>query len=73
MRVRLAGNAAVCPIEHDAVEAGGATMFSALGIEITPQPGVLLIWNNALPDGCPNEATLHVGLPVERGVKTSSP
>ncbi|MET4131553.1 hypothetical protein ABIE62_000665 [Porphyrobacter sp. MBR-155] len=44
-------------------------MFSALGIEITPQPGVLLIWNNALPDGCPNDATLHAGLPVERGAK----
>lgn len=43
--------------------------FSALGIQIEPKPGLLLIWNNALPDGSPNEATLHADLPVERGVK----
>ena len=53
----------------NAVEAGGGTVFSALGIQIEPKPGVLLIWNNALPDGRPNEATLHAGLPVERGAK----
>jgi len=51
------------------VEAGGATAFTALGIQIEPKPGVLLLWNNALPDGRPNEATLHAGLPVERGAK----
>ena len=53
----------------NAVEAGGATAFTLLGIAIEPKPGVLLLWNNALPDGCPNEATLHAGLPVERGAK----
>lgn len=53
----------------NAVEAGGATAFTLLGIEIEPKPGVLLLWNNALPDGRPNEATLHAGLPVERGAK----
>lgn len=51
------------------VEAGGATAFTTLGIEVEPKPGVLLLWNNALPDGRPNEATLHAGTPVERGVK----
>ena len=51
------------------VEAGGATAFTLLGLEIEPEPGVLLLWNNALPDGRPNEATLHAGMPVERGVK----
>jgi prolyl 4-hydroxylase len=51
------------------VEAGGATAFTALGIQIEPKPGVLLLWNNALPDGRPNEATMHAGLPVERGAK----
>ena len=51
------------------VEAGGATAFTLLGMEIEPEPGVLLLWNNALPDGRPNEATLHAGMPVERGVK----
>lgn len=51
------------------VEAGGATAFTALGVQIEPKRGALLIWNNALPDGRPNEATLHAGTPVERGVK----
>lgn len=51
------------------VEAGGATAFTALGIQIEPKPGVLLLWNNALPDGRPNEATIHAGLPVEKGAK----
>lgn len=53
----------------NAVEAGGATAFTLLGLEIEPKPGVLLLWNNALPDGLPNEATLHAGCPVERGAK----
>jgi prolyl 4-hydroxylase len=51
------------------VEAGGATAFTLLGIEIAPTPGVLLVWNNALPDGRPNEATLHAGTPVLAGAK----
>lgn len=53
----------------NAVEAGGATAFPLLGIEIEPKPGVLLLWNNALPDGRPNAATLHAGLPVDAGAK----
>jgi prolyl 4-hydroxylase len=53
----------------NAVVAGGATAFTLLGIEIEPKPGVLLLWNNALPDGRPNEATLHAGLPVAAGTK----
>ncbi len=51
------------------VEEGGATLFAALGFQIEPQRGALLAWNNALPDGRPNEATLHAGMPVLRGVK----
>ena len=51
------------------VEAGGATAFTQLGIQIEPQPGALLLWNNALPDGRPNPATLHAGTPVVAGVK----
>ncbi|WP_086734503.1 2OG-Fe(II) oxygenase [Erythrobacter colymbi] len=53
----------------NAVEAGGATAFTLLGLEIEPKPGVLLLWNNALPDGRPNPAALHAGCPVERGSK----
>ncbi|WP_435418093.1 2OG-Fe(II) oxygenase [Parerythrobacter aurantius] len=51
------------------VEAGGATAFVKVGIKVPPKPGVLLIWNNASPDGVPNPDTLHAGTPVERGVK----
>jgi len=53
----------------NAVEEGGATFFVRAGLAIAPTPGVLLLWNNALPDGQPNERTLHAGLPVERGTK----
>lgn len=66
VRERLNGRASVNRIP---VEAGGATAFTTLGIAIEPQPGALLLWNNPLADGRPNEATLHAGTPVERGVK----
>jgi prolyl 4-hydroxylase len=51
------------------VEEGGATDFSRISLTIEPQPGALLIWNNALPDGRPNPEVLHAALPVVRGVK----
>jgi prolyl 4-hydroxylase len=51
------------------VEAGGATEFRNLGISFDPQPGVLLVWNNAKPCGLVNPDTLHAALPVERGAK----
>ncbi|GAB4482752.1 prolyl hydroxylase family protein [Erythrobacter tepidarius] len=51
------------------VEQGGATHFTEIGIQIEPKPGVLLLWNNALPDGRPNEGTMHAGMPVIRGAK----
>lgn len=53
----------------DAVEDGGETEFPALGVAFPPQPGMLLAWNNALPDGTLNPAVIHAGLPVVRGVK----
>ena len=53
----------------NAVEEGGATEFSRLGLTVQPQPGALLVWNNALPDGRPNIDTLHAALPVVRGAK----
>ncbi len=53
----------------NAVEAGGSTFFIRAGLAIAPTPGVLLLWNNALPDGRPNEGTLHSGQPVEKGTK----
>ena len=51
------------------VEEGGATDFPKLNLSIPPQAGVLLIWNNMLPDGRPNTRTIHAGAPVVRGVK----
>lgn len=51
------------------VEEGGETHFTEVGIKIEPKPGVLLVWNNALPDGTPNEGTIHAGTPVLKGAK----
>jgi len=51
------------------VEEGGETHFTKVGVKIEPKPGVLLVWNNALPDGTPNEGTMHAGTPVVKGAK----
>lgn len=48
---------------------GGATRFKAIGKTIRPELGKLVAWNNLLPDGRPNPATLHQGMKVRRGVK----
>nr|WP_298926773.1 2OG-Fe(II) oxygenase [uncultured Erythrobacter sp.] len=51
------------------VEQGGGTHFTEIGINIEPKPGVLLVWNNAKPDGSPNQDTMHAGTPVLAGTK----
>lgn len=51
------------------VEEGGETQFTAIGLSVPPQQGVLLIWNNNQADGRPNEDTMHAGLPVVKGKK----
>lgn len=51
-------------------EAGGATRFKEIGKTIQPEMGKLLLWNNLLPDGSPNPATLHEGMKVRKGIKT---
>lgn len=51
------------------VDEGGDTMFTAIGLSVPPQQGVLLIWNNNLTDGRPNEDTMHAGMPVVKGKK----
>lgn len=51
------------------VEEGGETHFTEVGVKIEPKPGVLLVWNNADPEGMPNEGTMHAGTPVVRGEK----
>jgi len=50
-------------------EAGGRTNFPTANITVTPRTGNLLIWNNMDELGSPNDATLHQGMPVERGTK----
>ena len=50
-------------------EDGGATRFKLIGKSIAPETGKLLAWNNLLPDGRPNPATLHQGMRVRRGTK----
>ena len=54
----------------NAVEAGGGTRFRAIGKTIQPVTGTLVAWNNLLPDGRPNPATLHQGMRVRAGTKT---
>jgi prolyl 4-hydroxylase len=50
-------------------EDGGATRFKTIGKTVQPEAGKLLAWNNLLPDGSPNPATLHQGMKVRRGTK----
>ncbi len=51
------------------VEEGGDTHFTRLGISVPPQAGMLLAWNNALPDGTQNPDAMHAGYPVICGTK----
>ena len=51
------------------VEEGGATWFPQAGVRFRPKRGLLLVWNNMSPDGKANQATLHEGMPVGKGVK----
>lgn len=48
---------------------GGATRFKTIGKIVRPETGKLLAWNNLLPDGTPNPATLHQGMKVRKGAK----
>ena len=50
-------------------EAGGATEFPVLDLKITPEPGMLVLWDNMDRRGRPNPATRHAALPVEAGTK----
>jgi prolyl 4-hydroxylase len=50
-------------------EAGGETRFPLAGLSFTPEPGLLLAWNNLDREGRPNPLTLHEGCAVEAGTK----
>ncbi|WP_221712645.1 prolyl hydroxylase family protein [Sphingobium xanthum] len=49
--------------------AGGATRFTKVDKMIQPETGKLLAWNNRLPDGALNPATIHHGMKVRAGTK----
>lgn len=51
------------------VAAGGATRFKYLDKLFRPEQGKLLLWNNRLPGGGVNPATLHHGMKVRKGSK----
>jgi prolyl 4-hydroxylase len=53
----------------NAVPAGGATRFKTIDKIVQPEAGKLLAWNNRLPDGAVNPATLHHALKVRKGRK----
>ena len=53
----------------NAVEAGGATRFKRIDKTVQPERGKLLAWNNRLPDGGVNPASLHHGMKVRAGTK----
>lgn len=53
----------------DEPKAGGATRFTKVGKIVQPEAGKLLAWNNRLPDGTPNPASVHHGMKVRSGVK----
>jgi prolyl 4-hydroxylase len=50
-------------------KAGGATRFTKVDKMIQPETGKLLAWNNRLPDGGLNTATIHHGMKVRAGTK----
>ena len=53
----------------NSVQAGGATGFPKLGLEVAPIKGNAVFFVYKRPDGTLDEDTLHAGLPVERGEK----
>lgn len=50
-------------------EAGGATDFPTAGVHLTPKAGRAVVFDNLDAQGRPDPASLHAGLPVERGEK----
>jgi prolyl 4-hydroxylase len=51
------------------VEAGGATAFPELGLEVAPDAGTVLVFRNVDEKGDIEPRTLHAGLPVTAGEK----
>lgn len=52
------------------VESGGGTAFPNIGLEVVPQKGGAVFFQNTDNRYVPDARTLHAGSPVVRGVKT---
>jgi len=48
---------------------GGETHFPANGVNVSGQLGDVIAFDNVLPDGSPDPASRHAGLPIRRGTK----
>lgn len=52
-----------------AADAGGATSFRALDLEVPAAPGRLVFWLNLRDNGHADHRMIHAGAPVEQGTK----
>jgi prolyl 4-hydroxylase len=48
---------------------GGETVFVRTGLQVKGRKGDALLFRNGLPDGRPDPASEHAGLPVTKGIK----
>ncbi len=51
------------------VEAGGATRFPSVNLEIRPKAGMAVYFGDLLPTGEPDKLSLHASIPVITGTK----
>lgn len=54
----------------EAPVSGGSTWFPRLGLEFSPVPGRLLVWQSLTADGSVDPKALHAAMPVGQGRKT---
>jgi prolyl 4-hydroxylase len=50
-------------------DGGGETNFPKAGLCLTPQPAMLVLWNNMKDDGSPQDSSIHEGCAVLGGTK----
>lgn len=55
----------------DDVEAGGATVFTHVGVAVKPKKGMSVFWWNLMSDSTGDTLTRHGGCPVLHGSKWS--
>lgn len=68
--LRAAGDRAATVLGYlNVPEAGGATLFTRLGVRVEPALGDVLAFSNVDADGQPEQDSQHAGEPVETGEK----